>query len=865
MTAIPSLGNLLRQRRAALDLTQEAAAERVGCAVDTIRAYERGERRPSVPMAERLAVALQVPEAEREAFLAVARAQPAQRPPPDAPAAEPPGTALALKPLPLPASALMGREAELAQLVARLREPACRLLTLVGPGGVGKTRLALQAAHDLQQMGAFPEGVAWVNLTPASSPDDAVAALASALGIMPGADPGEQLAKVLAPRTLLLVLDNLEHVLPLAALIDRLLHRASGLRVLATSRERLRIPAEQLHELDGLAIAASTDAPIAPATLLFVERARQVAPGFRLNPQSQPAVEAICRELAGVPLAIELAAAWSHVLTPPEIAAEIQRGLDFLALDAPLVTPHQRSLREVFARSWALLTPWERAVCGRLALFRGGCTREAAAAIVAEAPDAPPGGLLLALGGLVQKSLVRRVADAQGLSRYELHELTRQYALEELGRDPAALDAARRLHAGYFLGLMERRAAALHQDAPIGGLHDLDPDVENLRLAWGWAVEAGDLGALGRGSAAIFLLWNLRDWFWDAITMLDHCVEQLRERLRRVGPSPALAHALGLVLNLQGYFYGRAHQFVQARAALRESSALLGDAQHLTAAGTLRVLALVEAHLGSFAEGRRLAERDLELMRAAGQPFQIGLSLLHLAIVAWLQGDYATARAACDEALATTPVRHEPRAYSMALETLTASAVAERRLDEAVGLCQQNFQLSAVAGHRQGKVMALLSLGRVALLRGERDEARYLVQEAVELGRQVNDRWVLGSWLAFYGQFAATHGDPDGARQALREATPIALADRCPPSFLAAATGLAALLAQRGEAAGALRLLALVQAHEAALPESRLLARQLREKLAGALDPAARAAAEAEARGTPGEAQIAAALRLVCG
>lgn len=872
MTKASTLGSLLRQRRAALDLTQEAAAEQVGCAVDTFRAFESGIRRPSLAMAERLAAALQIPEAEQAAFLQIARAvptpgrnqlalgrnQPAEL--------EAPRLA-AGAPLPLPVAGLMGREEELAQVADRLRQPACRLLTLAGPGGVGKSRLALQIAHDLQGAAHFPDGIVWVSLAPVATAGDAELALAAALGVTlrAGPDVAGQLGAVLAPKRLLLVVDNLEHVLAVATLLDQLLRQAPRLRVLATSRERLRLQAEWVYELGGLAVTAGRSAPIAPATLLFLERARQMTPDFRLTAEHHRAVEAICRELAGVPLAIELAAAWTAVLTPAEIAAEVRRDLHFLTVDDPLVAPQQRSLRTVFARSWALLSPWEQAVCARLALFRGGCTREAAAALVADVADAPPGGLLPALAALVRKSLVRRVVGPQGTSRYELHELVRQFALEELGRDPAALEAARRRHAGYFLALMQQWAAALQGVAPATGRDDLTPEVDNLRLAWNWAVDQCDIAALSQSSTALIFLWNLRDWFQDALVLLGANAAQLRARLHSPVDQPELAHAYALVLSLQGFFYMRANKLVEARAVLGESIAVYAEPRHLAVTGARRVLALTEGFLGNTVEARQLSEQDVAQLRTLEEPFQLGVSLIYCAIIAWIQGDFATARAACNEAFTATPIPGEPRNYALALNFLAAAVLAEGELAEAVALAQQALAVSSSVADRFNQLSGLALLSRAALLGGEIDEARYLHQEAMELARQANDHWSLTVWQTHYAQLAAAYGDTVTATTALREAAPLALADKNFPAVLAAAQGLARLLARQGDQTAAAQLLALVSEHPSAMGETRALAAKLREELSSAMSPEAWADAAAVARSLPLERQISAALRALRG
>ncbi|NJP06424.1 MAG: XRE family transcriptional regulator [Chloroflexaceae bacterium] len=453
-----TFGAWLKQLRFASDLTQEAAAERIGCATQTLRAFESGIRRPSHAMAQRLADALAVPSDQRAAFLQMARQRLSQIDAPNAsllPSPDMPDLTTAA-PLPrayrpsVPSTVLIGRADELNDLCTRLIDPLCRLLTLVGPGGIGKTRLALQAATDLIDHDAFPDGVVWVPLASVTHAEQIPNRIISALGTtaiatLPLVD---QVLTALQDRTLLLVLDNVEHLLKTAPFITRIIHEAPGVTLLITSRERLGLPDEWVYTLDGLPLPRhDRDARTAPSALLFLDRAQRIDHQFALTPENIQAVRRICQLVEGMPLGIELAATWVRVLSCSEIAAELERGLDLLTATGPTSDSRHTSLRAVFESSWQLLTPAEQTVLMQLAVFHGSASREAIVAVGEQIVSQP---LLVLLASLVDKSLVRRTPTSTTTTRYGLHELVRQYAIEKLRADPIAFSAALNAHATFL-------------------------------------------------------------------------------------------------------------------------------------------------------------------------------------------------------------------------------------------------------------------------------------------------------------------------------------------------------------------------------------------------------------------------------
>jgi len=396
-----------------------------------------------------------------------------------------------LPPQPTP---FVGREPELAEIAVFLDDPNAQLLTLVGPGGIGKTRLALQAAAhcidpDMAIEARFSEGVFLVPLVadtmpgPDQTPESLVEALAAGLRVdLSGpVHPQAKLLNYLRDKELLLLLDNFEHLTNQARQLADILRLAPKVKALVTSRIRLNLQQERLIEVKGLDVPTSLEAVADPANeysaiKLFVQQAQRIKSGFGLSEAERGAVIRICQLVEGAPLGIELAASWLRVLSCAEIVIEIEKGLDFLTTNWQNVPERHRSLRAVFDYSWNLLAPDERASFAKLAVFQSGFQREAAAQVA----DAS----LTLLADMVDKSLLRRAATG----RYELHDLLRHYAEEKLRADEALYAQVRNAHCRYYAELMSQHRAELQDDDVSAPLTELDAERENVRAAWNWAV-----------------------------------------------------------------------------------------------------------------------------------------------------------------------------------------------------------------------------------------------------------------------------------------------------------------------------------------------------------------------------------------
>ena len=535
--------------------------------------------------------------------------------------------------LPLPATGLVGRQAEFNVLKRRLIEEACRLVTVVGPGGMGKTRLALHAAQAFD--GEFGEGAYFVSLVSISHPAELPAAIATALNVaLPaGNSVGEQLDGLLRDKALLLVLDNFEHLLVPAgeeavALIDHIVRHMTAVRLLVTSRERLRSPSEHILELTGLA-TPSLAAPdelkeiaTSDAVALFVQRARQVAPAFALTAANTVAVARLCTLLGGMPLGIELAASWIRTLTPADILAELAQNLDILSLTDRTAPSRHRSLRAVFEHSWNLLAPDEQRVAARLSVFRDGFQREAALAVA--------GAGLSQLAALIDKSLIYTVTESAGavssLLRYGMHELLRQFLLQQarLHDDDRAIS---RRHAEYFTALAEQVDTHLYEDESPAWLGRLESEQGNLRAALEWCLTQDQAPAIGlRLAGALGRYWYLtvawaegRGWLQLALAHAPSGVDG-DKRARALTKLGELCHVLS--------DYAAATRYLdEALACWRAQQDELETAWTLFQIGTLA------STLGDPTRSVTYLEESLALYRRLDAPWHVAIVLMQLGSV----------------------------------------------------------------------------------------------------------------------------------------------------------------------------------------------------------------------------------------
>ena len=699
-----SFGSRLRRLREAAGLSQEELASKAGLSARAISVLERGERKRPYPHTVRsIADALALTEEERVALFTAVPGRSAA-----APALS--GTGLP----PTPTTALVGRARDLKGVANFLGQSGVRLLTLTGTGGVGKTRLAMEAVREAA--GLFPDGAAFAALAPVGDAGLVVPTVARLLGLREagGRSPLEALRAHLSGKRFLLVLDNFEHVLEAAPEVGGLVESCPSLTVLVTSRAPLRVRGEQEYPVGPLALPPSTDSPAAEEVAgsssgrLFAERAHAASPAFEITEENASAVASICRRLDGLPLALELVAARTRFLGPAALLSRLDRALE--AGGARDLPQRQRTMRGTLDWSHELLHDPEKELFRRLSVFAAGFTLEAAEHVCA-AGAVEVEEVLVLLGNLVEQSLVVAEISPEGGTRYRLLEPVRQYALEKL-EEGGEVEKAKRRHAAFYLALAEEAEPLIKGHDQVEWLDRLEAENDNLRGAIGWSLEADDAQTAARFGWALGMYWVMRARSGEGRLLMEQTLE------RDGGELPAQMRARALfALAVCVYGSGDDERLMavaeEGAALFRRAGDRHGEAQALGMSG------FAALQLGELDRASRTFDESLEIYRDHEDAWGAAHVLDHLTILSLRRGDHRRAAGYAEEALALARRTGDRLAGNITLYLLAQMAWAADDHERATRYLRESLAMAFGLADKVNSAYCMQGLAAVAGARGE--------------------------------------------------------------------------------------------------------------------------------------------------
>jgi len=630
--------------------------------------------------------------------------------------------------LPASPTPFIGRKSELEGIKQQLK--TTRLFTLTGPGGMGKTRLALKIAEVVAD--DFQDGSFFVPLAPIHSVDHIIQPIAEAVNfsLPTHENPKHQLLRYLKKRNLLLVMDNFEHLLDGVSIVSEILQAASGVKILATSREKLNLQSETNINIGGMEIYSgnrleNTDEN--DAITLFLQSATKVLPEFNASPSELTQIADICQFVQGMPLAIELAASWLHVLSVNEIEDELNMGLDILTTEVRDTPERHRSIRAVFDSSWTLLDQTEQEICMHLSAFRGGFTRDAAQQVA--------GASITILSGLVNRSILTHNLNS---NRFEIHELLRQYAQEQLYESQQVKGAVEEAYAAYYADFMDERWQQLRGDRQLPALFEIEADIENVRTAWRYYLDKKNALQIQKFIHGLWIVYWGRGWAHAAIELFEDAVKALSNV---VGELEDVTAVRATAMANQGFFTSWVGLPDQGYILAKESIEILQQVNYpIGLAFAFNSLTLAAFYLNRPDEERDAAQKFLEIAKAINDKWFLAFGLWLTSLAEFRNKNYPESKKLAKASLSTSEEINDTIGSSWCFMHLGQIAIMEGEIEKAENYIMSCLQLSSQSNFLWQMGNATKYLGQVTLLKNDNDKAQeYFVQSlkiAYDLGME---------------------------------------------------------------------------------------------------------------------------------
>lgn len=633
--------------------------------------------------------------------------------------------------LPTPPTPFVGRAEELREIKERLRDRECRMLTLVGIGGIGKSRLALQIAFDL--VDEFKNGVFFIPLASVESTTLLVPTIVELIGLQMAGEvpPREQLLGYLRDKESLLIFDNFEHLLDDAELLNEIASLSPKVKILTTSRERLNLRGEWLLEVMGLPTPATDeteDLDKYDVIRLFMQSAKRIVADFSVLREDQKHLINICQLVGGMPLATELAASWVRMLSCAEIANELEQGIGFLSSSLRDAPERHKSIQVVFDTSWQLLSDPEKAVFKKLGVFRGGFGRKAAERVGDTS--------LTTLSTFVDKLFLHKTA----ADRYEIPGLLRQYTLAKLGEQPEEERVAMHLHCDTYTNLLNEIESDLRSSKRQIAIEEINLEMDNIRAAWDWAVEVREVQQFLKCLESLWLFYDIRGWFFEGHTAFGRAIEALQEQIE-MSVDQDLEFVIAQLLSRKAWFAWRLGKYREAKRSAEQGLDLArGFENKAEIAYSLNLLGTINRSLGFYPEARKYCEESLSIWREIGNRWGAAIALFNLGQISHALGEYGEVDQPYRQGLEILKDTTYQYGATFSMDSLGGLVSALSNLKEAKELCLESLALRRELNDQWGVATCLDRLGSVMCGLYEYEKAEEACQESLEIKREIGDR-----------------------------------------------------------------------------------------------------------------------------